>query len=91
MRYMVLVGLVLGLAAPALAQGDGGLTGALDRLEQQRRLQQSEMRRETQQQGQELQRQLDQNRLQERLDRQLDRQFLRQPNAPCVTFGTICN
>lgn len=72
--------LVLGLAAPAVAQQ--GLAGALDRQEVQRALHQSELRRETELQRQDLQRQLDQGRLQQLIERQL---MLRQAPIPCPT------
>jgi hypothetical protein len=72
----------LGAAAvavtPAMAQP--GLPGALERQDQQRAIQQSDMRRETDRQGQEIQRQLDQGRVQQLIERQL---MLRQAPVPC--------
>ena len=63
-------------AAPAGAQG---LSGALDRQETQRAIQQFDMRQEATRQRQETQRMLDQNQLQQLLDRQ---QTIRQAPIP---------
>lgn len=89
MRYLVSVWLVVVLAVPALAQSAGGLSGALDRQEQQQGLQQSEIRRENQLQRQELQRQLDQLRIQQSLERQPVPPP--PPVGPCTAVGLTCN
>jgi hypothetical protein len=80
-RLGVALTLLLGaalLAPPATAQV--GLPGTLELQDQQRSLQQFEMRRETERQGQEIQRQLDQGRVQQQIERQL---MLRQAPVPC--------
>ncbi len=87
MRYLMIAWLAVGVAGPALAQSGGGLSDALDRQEQQRALQQSEMRRETERRSQELQRQLDRGQLQEWLNQQLN---LRPPISPCPTLVVRC-
>ena len=74
----MIVALVLAVSAPAGAQQ--GLTGALDRQDLQRALQQSEQRREIDVQRQDLQHQVDQGRLQQLMERQ---QMLRQAPIPC--------
>jgi hypothetical protein len=64
----MILALLVGMAAPALAQSVDGLSRAIDRQELQQEIQRSETRREYQRQTNELQRQLDQSQIQGQLD-----------------------
>jgi hypothetical protein len=85
-RTLIGLVLVLGLAGSA---GGQGLSGALDRMETRRSLQQLEMRQQTDRQTQDLQRQLDQGRLLQQIERQ---QTIRQAPIVCPSVNptTIC-
>jgi hypothetical protein len=87
-RYLAVLALLIALATPALAQIGGGLSGALDRQQQQQILQQLEIRREGQVQRQELQRQQDLLRLQQLIERQVAPV---PPVSRCPALGFTCD
>ena len=84
MRYVIALVFALYVAGAGTAEADG-LTGVLDRQDLDRRLQQSETRREIDAQRRDLQRQLDAN-LQLKL-------FQLQRSPACTILGgaVVCN